>query len=73
MDYNINYQQRLAMLTPRESEIAELLAWGASKKEIPDLLTIPGGQPPISVHTVVIIAEVGLSSSFPILQKYTSL
>ena len=52
MDYNINYQQRLAMLTPRESEIAELLAWGASKKEIPDLLTIPGGQPPISVHTV---------------------
>ena len=52
MDYNVNYQQRLAMLTPRESEIAELLAWGASKKEIPDLLTIRIGQSPISVHTV---------------------
>ncbi len=52
MDYNINYQQRLALLTPRESEVAELLAWGASKKEIPDLLTIPDGKSPISVHTV---------------------
>lgn len=40
------------MLTPRESEVAELLAWGASKKEIPDLLTIPDGKSPISVHTV---------------------
>ena len=52
MDYNANYQQRLAMLTPRESEVAELLAWGASKKEIPDLLTISAGKSPISVHTV---------------------
>lgn len=52
MDYNTNYQERLAMLTPRESEVAELLAWGASKKEIPNLLTIPDGKSPISVHTV---------------------
>lgn len=51
MDYNVNYCQRLALLTPRELEIAELLAWGASKKEIPDLLVIPP-QHPISVHTV---------------------
>ena len=52
MDYDVNYRQRLALLTPRESEVAELLAWGASKKEIPDLLVIPEGKLPISVHTV---------------------
>ena len=52
MDYNINYQQRLALLTQRETEVAELLAWGASKKEIPDLLSVQDGKSPISVHTV---------------------
>jgi DNA-binding CsgD family transcriptional regulator len=29
-----------ARLTPRETEIAELLAWGAAKKEVADWLTI---------------------------------
>lgn len=52
MDYNANYTQRLSLLTPREREIAELLAWGASKKEIPDLLIIHDGKGPISIHTV---------------------
>ena len=52
MDYNADYMQRLSLLTPREREVTELLAWGASKKEIPDLLSIPTGKNPISVHTV---------------------
>lgn len=52
MDYNLNYKQRLSMLTSRESEIAELLAWGASKKEIPDLLVTRIDQNPVSIHTV---------------------
>ena len=53
MEYNNNYYlQRLTSLTPREKEIAELLAWGASKKEIPDLLSCIPGRQPISVHTV---------------------
>ena len=52
MDYAVNYRKRLPLLTPRESEVADLLAWGASKKEIPDLLVIPEGKLPISVHTV---------------------
>lgn len=34
-----------AALAPRETEVAELLAWGASKKEVADRLDI-------SVHTV---------------------
>ena len=52
MDYNADYMQRLSLLTPREREVTELLAWGASKKEIPGLLTIPSGKNPISIHTV---------------------
>ena len=39
-------------LTKREQQIAELLAWGASKKEIPDLLRKLYGGHEISVHTV---------------------
>lgn len=39
-------------LTERELQIAELIAWGASKKEIPDLLKELYGGREISVHTV---------------------
>lgn len=39
-------------LTKRERQIAELLAWGASKKEVPDLLRKLYGGKEISVHTV---------------------
>ena len=39
-------------LTKRESQIAELIAWGASKKEVPDLLPMRPGRGPISVQTV---------------------
>ena len=38
-------------LTERELQIAELIAWGASKKEIPDLLKELYGGREISVHT----------------------
>lgn len=44
--------QRVSTLTPRELEVAELLAWGASKKEVPLLLDVLPGKQPISVHTV---------------------
>ena len=43
---------QLSVLTPREYEIAELLAWGAAKKEIPDLLKPKAGRQPISINTV---------------------
>jgi len=39
-------------LSRREFQIAELLAWGAAKKEIPDLLKRMYGGREISVHTV---------------------
>lgn len=39
-------------LTPRERQIAELLAWGASAKEVPDLLVSKYGGREISVNTV---------------------
>lgn len=39
-------------LTKRENQIAELIAWGASKKEVPDLLPLRPGRGPISVQTV---------------------
>ena len=39
-------------LTKRELQVAELLAWGASKKEVPDLLRKLYGGREISVHTV---------------------
>lgn len=39
-------------LTKRERQVAELLAWGASKKEVPDLLKKLYGGKEISVHTV---------------------
>lgn len=41
-----------AQLTKRELEVAEYLAWGASKKEVPDLLPQKKGRGPISVRTV---------------------
>lgn len=44
-------------LTERELQIAELIAWGASKKEIPDLLKELYGGREISVHTVENIAR----------------
>ena len=44
-------------LTKREQQVAELLAWGASKKEIPDLLRKLYGGHEISVHTVENIAR----------------
>ena len=44
-------------LTKREQQVAELLAWGASKKEIPDLLRKLYGGREISVHTVENIAR----------------
>lgn len=39
-------------LSRREFQVAELLAWGAAKKEIPDLLRNLYGGREISVHTV---------------------
>lgn len=39
-------------LTKREEQIAELLAWGASKKEIPYLLPTKAGRKPIAIRTV---------------------
>ena len=39
-------------LTKRECQVAELIAWGASKKEVPDLLRKLYGGRAISVHTV---------------------
>lgn len=44
-------------LTERERQVAELIAWGASKKEVPDLLKILYGGKEISVHTVENIAR----------------
>lgn len=42
----------MSPLTKREQQVAELLAWGASKKEVPDLLKKLYGGREISVHTV---------------------
>lgn len=39
-------------LSRREYQVAELIAWGAAKKEIPDLLRKLYGGATISVHTV---------------------
>lgn len=39
-------------LTPRERQIAELLAWGASAKEVPQLLVSKYGGAEISANTV---------------------
>lgn len=44
-------------LSKRERQVAELLAWGASKKEVPDLLRKLYGGREISVHTVENIAR----------------
>lgn len=40
------------ILAPREKQIAELVAWGASAKEVPSLLAEQDGRPEISVSTV---------------------
>lgn len=42
----------MKLLSKREKQVAELLAWGASKKEVPDLLKKLYGGKEISVHTV---------------------
>ena len=39
-------------LSKREEQIAELLAWGAAKKEVPDLLPVKPGRGPIAIQTV---------------------
>ena len=39
-------------LTERETQVAELIAWGASKKEVPELLQKLYGGREVSVHTV---------------------
>lgn len=39
-------------LTKREHQVAEFIAWGASKKEVPELLQKKYGGKEISVHTV---------------------
>ena len=44
-------------LSKRERQVVELLAWGASKKEVPDLLRKLYGGREISVHTVENIAR----------------
>lgn len=41
-----------AKLSKREYEIAELIAWGASKKEVPDFLAINSDKKRISIRTV---------------------
>lgn len=46
-----------ALLTKREYQIAELLAWGSAKKEIPDLLPVKPGKKRISVATVEVVAK----------------
>lgn len=43
---------RTFTLTKREEQIAELIAWGASKKEVPDLLPVKPGRSPIAIRTV---------------------
>lgn len=42
-------------LTEREHQIAELIAWGAAQKEVPDLLVEKYGGRPISINTVQVI------------------
>lgn len=42
-------------LTERERQVAELIAWGAAQKEVPDLLVEKYGGRPISVNTVQVI------------------
>lgn len=39
-------------LTTRERQVAELIAWGAAQKEVPDLLVEKYGGRTISVYTV---------------------
>lgn len=46
-----------AQLTKRELEVAEYLAWGASKKEVSDLLPQKKGKGPISVRTVEVLTK----------------
>lgn len=55
-------------LSKRESQVAELIAWGASKKEIPGMLQKIYGGKEISVHTVEntlrnIFTKLGFSKS----------
>lgn len=55
-------------LTKRETQIAELISWGASKKEVPGMLRKIYGGREISVHTVEntlrnIFGKLGLTKS----------
>ena len=42
-------------LTERERQVAELIAWGAAQKDVPDLLVEKYGGRPISINTVQVI------------------
>lgn len=44
-----------AVLTERERQVAELIAWGAAQKEVPDLLVEKYGGRRISINTVQVI------------------
>lgn len=44
-----------AVLTQREYQVAELIAWGAAQKDVPDLLVEKYGGRPISINTVQVI------------------
>lgn len=50
-----------ATLSKRETEIAELIAWGASKKEIANRLSI--SERTVENHTRMIYSKVGVSKS----------
>lgn len=60
MNATVSFPRHLnfeAVLTPRESEIVEVLAKGYSKKEVPDLIhPTKSGEAP-SVHTVTNISK----------------
>lgn len=45
----------MEQLTRRERQVAELIAWGAAQKEVPDLLVEKYGGKPISINTVQVI------------------
>lgn len=45
----------MQQLTERERQVAELIAWGAAQKEVPDLLVEKYGGRPISINTVQVI------------------
>lgn len=55
-------------LTERERQVAELIAWGAAQKDVPDLLVEKYGGRPISINTVQVIlssiyAKIGINKA----------